>query len=70
MEESSIKAEQLRAIIESHSNPSELEIVMITVSIGIAAKKDPADTFAFLYKQADAALYNSKQAGRNSISLG
>ncbi|KGP71670.1 diguanylate cyclase [Pontibacillus yanchengensis] len=69
-EQSTIKAEQLRTIVEHHSVKLEHDAVMITVSIGIATKNNHKDTFESLYKQADKALYNSKHTGRNSISLG
>ncbi|MBD2869366.1 sensor domain-containing diguanylate cyclase [Paenibacillus arenilitoris] len=42
----------------------------ITVSVGIAACSDPNDSLEEVKRRADEALYRSKQAGRNRVSLG
>ncbi len=41
----------------------------ITVSIGVCLNKDGKDDFDCIYQAADAALYESKQAGRNRYTI-
>ncbi len=58
------KAEELRKYIESHL----IEGLKITISIGIASADSHAD-FEALFNQADSALYNAKNSGRNQTII-
>jgi len=59
------KAETLRAMIEM-SKPADLTV---TASIGVAQLLEEHDeSYEALYKAADAAVYHSKQNGRNQVS--
>jgi two-component system cell cycle response regulator len=60
------KAEQIREMIERY-NPAGLKV---TTSIGIACLSDEHESdFDKLYKSADAAVYHSKENGRNRVTL-
>lgn len=58
-------AETLRSKIESFQHP---EVGRVTASFGGSVLK-PGDTIASLIKRVDAALYQSKQSGRNCSTL-
>lgn len=59
-------AERLRAAIEA-ARPGGLPV---SISFGVvAASGDECSDFACMYSTADAALYEAKQAGRNTIRL-
>ena len=59
------KAENIRSMIEL-SEPSGLNV---TASIGVASLiKQHDEDFDKLYKAADAAVYNSKENGRNQVT--
>lgn len=58
------KAEELRKYIESHL----IEGLKITISIGIASADSHA-AFETLFNQADSALYNAKNSGRNQTII-
>jgi two-component system cell cycle response regulator len=60
-------AERLRrAIVDEPFHAAGREIT-VTVSIGVAAYSSTADTPDALIREADAALYRAKQAGRNRV---
>ena len=54
-------AEALRVDIEN----SKINDISITVSIGISMNKNTKNVFDTLFKQADLALYDAKNSGRN-----
>jgi len=58
-------AERVRARIEWHGWP----LRAVTVSVGLASRSLPLATSEALLKAADQALYASKQAGRNRVSV-
>lgn len=61
--------ERIRQTIEAHEFVFEGKKIPITVSVGISTKS-PADTeWASLYDRADKALYQSKQGGRNRVTI-
>ncbi|MBI5288082.1 MAG: sensor domain-containing diguanylate cyclase [Chloroflexi bacterium] len=64
-------AERLRTAVEQLPLTGEhLEPVgPVTISIGVAAFPDHGDTVDALVEAADIAMYASKQAGRNSVTL-
>ena len=43
------------------------ELLMVTISIGVAATVGPNDTAEALVKRADEAVYAAKAAGRNMV---
>lgn len=61
-------AEKLRARLESNPVPWEGEAITVTASIGVAGTT-PADRCSFddLYAEADKALYQAKEQGRNRV---
>ncbi len=64
-------AERLRALIESNAGAAIRDIpgIRITSSFGVASIRNGAKDPAELIDQADNALYQSKQTGRNRVSL-
>ncbi len=59
-------AERIRCIIESARFPFNGLILRLTMSVGFAQIREGEDTTAFV-QRADAALYSSKEAGRNCV---
>ena len=59
-------AERIRALIESSRFPFNGLILRLTVSVGFAQVREGEDATAFV-QRADAALYSSKEAGRNCV---
>ncbi len=66
-----VVAERLRASIAAKPFKVSHEVgqINITVSIGISAGVDPAETPEALLEHADIALYRSKNNGRNRVTL-
>jgi diguanylate cyclase (GGDEF)-like protein len=62
-------AERIRANIASATSGDKDGRVAVTVSIGIAAYPDNGATPAALIASADAALYQGKERGRNTVVL-
>jgi len=62
-------AERLRQAIEAHEVSYEDHSIRFTVSLGIADLSQPTSGYAQLIERADNALYASKSAGRNQVSL-
>jgi diguanylate cyclase (GGDEF)-like protein len=62
------KAELCRALVERSEVLLQGTRVAVTVSIG-ATVAEPGDTVESLLKRADTSMYESKQAGRNRVSL-
>jgi diguanylate cyclase (GGDEF)-like protein len=62
-------AERLRQSIEAHEVVHEGQTIRFTVSLGIADLSQPTSGYAQLIERADTALYQSKSAGRNQVSL-
>ncbi len=61
--------ERIRATIETHDFKFEGKKLPITISIGIAFKNENDSSWEFVYERADKALYNSKNTGRNRVSV-
>ena len=59
-------AERVRSLIESARFPFNGLILRLTVSVGFAQIRPGEDATAFV-QRADAALYSSKEAGRNCV---
>lgn len=62
-------AERIRSTIESTEFQFETYKVPVTVSIGIATRKQGEEDWETFFKRADAALYQSKQGGRNRVTV-
>jgi len=62
-----VLAERIRQRVAEEPVPTDVGPVKVTVSVGVAGMdattRDPGD----LFKRADAALYEAKQAGRNRV---
>ena len=62
--------ERLRRACEGRQFAYEGKIIPVTISVGLAGMPDPAiKDAAGLVSAADAALYRSKQGGRNRVSV-
>lgn len=62
-------AERLRQSIEGYAVRHESHSIQFTISLGIADLGQPSTDHTQLIKWADAALYASKSAGRNRVTL-
>lgn len=62
-------AEALRGKIHGHEFLYEGKRIPVTTSLGVAELSSDHDTPADLIKSADKALYESKQGGRNRVSI-
>lgn len=61
-------AEKIRQAIEIHSFETEQGKVSVTISLGVAQHKEGEAHAAWL-KRADKALYQSKEGGRNRVTM-
>jgi len=59
-------AERVRSLVESARFPFNGLVLRLTVSVGFAQVREGEDGTAFV-QRADAALYSSKEAGRNCV---
>jgi diguanylate cyclase (GGDEF)-like protein len=65
-----IVAERLRKAVEGNAFIYEGKRIVVTISLGLATLPDPAIADASeMIRAADAALYTSKKAGRNRVTL-
>ncbi|MEE8590961.1 MAG: GGDEF domain-containing protein [Spirochaetia bacterium] len=65
-----VVAERIRKTVEQHSFPSEEGPLCVTVSVGVAEFKPARMRSASqLIAEADKALYQSKEMGRNQVSV-
>ena len=63
-------AEKVRRIIEAATFIVEMLAVKITVSVGVTSLDPRGRDPMSLYERADAALYEAKRSGRNSVKSG
>lgn len=61
-------AERIRATVESHPFNFENKDIKVTISIGVSTKL-VQDDWDKMYNRADQALYQSKQSGRNKVTV-
>src|SRR5262249_40501123 len=61
-------AERVRALVASEPFRFDGETLKVTVSVGVAATAGEAIDPAELLQQADAKLYEAKNAGRNRVA--
>ena len=65
-----VVAERLRGGVESFAFPGEEEPLHVTISVGVAEfKPDRMRSSSQLIAEADKALYQSKEMGRNRVTL-
>lgn len=62
-------AERIRATIEQHHFESDGQKIPVTISCGVAGRKPEELNWEDLFKRADQALYQSKQNGRNKVTV-
>ena len=64
-------AERIRAAVEACTRPDgmEIDITILTASIGVATFPDDAADAADLFRAADRALYRIKFAGKNAVGV-
>ncbi|MBI5891803.1 MAG: GGDEF domain-containing protein [Nitrosomonadales bacterium] len=68
IEEAKSIAERLRTMISSNEIHSEDQVFRITISIGIAASRKN-EKLEDLFGEADRALYQAKESGRNRVEI-
>lgn len=62
-------AERIRANIESMQFNFDGKRIPVTVSLGVATRKPQEDSWEPFFKRGDTALYQSKQNGRNRVTI-
>ena len=67
--DAAIVAERLCMDIEEHHYAHDGTQLQITVSVGVAANRSPEDTVDDLFSQADIALYEAKESGKNCVKV-
>jgi diguanylate cyclase (GGDEF)-like protein len=70
LEGARVFAERLRLVIETTPIFADINKINITASMGIASLDAEDNDITTIIKRADAALYASKNAGRNMVSAG
>jgi len=60
-------AERIRVNIESHAFKIDDLEIDVTISLGVASKSTEASTLSKIISNADKALYQAKQTGRNKV---
>ena len=68
LDQAVVVAESLRGIVEQHKFISSGETMDITISLGVSDLKKDLKNPDALIKEADDALYHSKENGRNMVS--
>ncbi len=61
--------ERIRARIENHDFVYENQNLPITISVGVSQQNDNMKSWDELFARADAALYQSKNNGRNQVTV-
>ena len=62
-------AERIRKRIEQHAFMYENQRVNVTVSLGVSAIRRDFQVGGDIFKEADKALYESKRAGKNRVTV-
>jgi two-component system cell cycle response regulator len=62
-------SERLRQLIETHNFLYDNKRLPVTASIGVADHRTGVNNGTDLFKRADAAVYKSKQGGRNQVNF-
>ncbi|KYG63424.1 diguanylate cyclase [Bdellovibrio bacteriovorus] len=61
--------ERIRQTIEAHEFVFENKKIPVTISVGVATKLPQETEWTQIYDRADKALYQSKQGGRNKVTI-
>ena len=69
-EQAALYAEKLRALIEGTTFEFEGETIPVTVSIGVANLSNEIRSVSSFIQEADRALYQAKEGGRNRVCVG
>lgn len=69
LEQAGQLAEQIREQIVDHPFKTSTGEIKLSASFGVSALSSPLDTIESLLRNADQALYGSKNSGRNAVSL-
>lgn len=62
-------SERIRQTIESHKFQYENNIIPVTISVGVVTKSTNDTDWSELFDRVDKAMYNSKQTGRNKVTI-
>lgn len=62
-------AEKTRSVVEGHTFKYDGKVIPVTISIGCANVAKDHKNYIDLYKEADQALYHSKENGRNQVTF-
>lgn len=65
----SVVAERIRIAVAELSVPYDVRSLSVTISLGVATLAKTMPDAQSLVRAADAALYESKAAGRNRVSV-
>jgi diguanylate cyclase (GGDEF)-like protein len=65
----SVFAERLRSAVEAHTVKYGNEVIRFTISLGLSEIKFTTEGYSEWLESADRALYSSKEAGRNRVSI-
>lgn len=62
-------SERIRTTVESMAFVFEGKRIPVTVSVGVATRRPDEDVWDSFFKRADSSLYQSKQNGRNRVTI-
>ncbi len=62
-------AERIRQTIETHVFVYENKVIPVTISLGVVTKSTNDTDWPEIFDRADKAMYTSKQAGRNRVTI-
>lgn len=68
-EDAKVVSERIREAVENHLVEHEGEKLTVTISLGLAMLKSDSEEKDELIRRADEALYQSKEGGRNRLTL-
>jgi diguanylate cyclase (GGDEF)-like protein len=69
IQQAAVVAERVRRTIAGHEFRSAGHVIPVTVSLGVAASKPDVKSGAAVYEAADRAMYQSKRAGKNRVTV-
>ncbi len=67
MRNGSLVAERLRRCVADTRIPKENELILTSISLGVAGLTTDVTNLDALIKRADTAMYAAKQSGRNQV---
>ena len=69
LEGARVLAERLRKIVEAEPIEAEGELLSVTISIGVTTFREDIDGYQQLIAESDIGLYQSKENGRNCVTV-